>query len=145
MPSRKINQCTSFFLNLTHETDTASFMSPPQNQHPVPNPITMAALWNRAGRLYFHPVVCSSSSFFLLLSFFFSSPNPSGRRLDVYHTSTDGSANLECGSKTCCKRLPGNTGRENDGKKSPSAHHHTTLSGCIFTTKACINNQKRTC
>ena len=70
---------------LLMKQDTASFMSPPQNQHPVPNPITMATLWNRAGRLYFHPVVCSSSSFFL----FFCSPNPSSRRLDVYHTSTD--------------------------------------------------------
>ena len=29
---------------------------------------------------------------FLLLSFFFSWPNPSGRRLDVYHTSTHGVA-----------------------------------------------------
>jgi len=43
---------------------------------------------NRAGHyiiLYFCPV---SSSFFFL-SFFFSSPNLSGRRLDVYNTSTD--------------------------------------------------------
>jgi len=28
-------------------------------------------------------------------------------------------------------------------KKSPSAHHHTTLSGCIFTTKAYINSRKK--
>jgi len=42
------------------------------------------------GPLYFCPVV----SFFYLLSssFFFSSPNLSGRRLDVYHTSTHGVA-----------------------------------------------------
>jgi len=33
--------------------------------------------------LYFHAVVSS---------FFFSSPNLSGRRLDVYHTSTHGVA-----------------------------------------------------
>jgi len=38
------------------------------------------------GTLYFCPVV--SSSFFLL----FSSPNLSGHRLDVYHTSTHGVA-----------------------------------------------------
>jgi len=37
--------------------------------------------------LYFHPVVSSSPSFFLS-----SSPNLSGRRLDVYHTSTHGVA-----------------------------------------------------
>jgi len=28
-------------------------------------------------------------------------------------------------------------------KKSPSAHHRTTLSGCIFATKACIDNRKK--
>jgi len=26
-------------------------------------------------------------------------------------------------------------------KNSPSGHHHTTLSGCIFATKACIGNR----
>jgi len=65
----------------------------------------------------------------------FSSPNLSGRRLDVYHTS---SANLECISEMCCTRLAENTGR----KTSPFRHHLTTLSGCIFATKACIDNQK---
>ena len=40
----------------------------------------MVALCNRADHIYFHPVVCSF--------FFFSSPNFSGRRLDVCHTST---------------------------------------------------------
>jgi len=30
-------------------------------------------------------------------------------------------------------------------KKLPSAHHHTTLSGYIFATKACIDNRKKTC
>jgi len=42
--------------------------------------LIMATLWP----LYFCPVV----SFFLLLLYFFPSPNLSGRRLDVYHTST---------------------------------------------------------
>ena len=28
-------------------------------------------------------------------------------------------------------------------QKSPSAHHHTTLSACIYETKACIDNRKR--
>ena len=45
------------------------------------------------------------------------------------------SANLECRSEMCCTRFAGNTGR----KKLPSQHHRTTLSGCIFTTKACID------
>jgi len=42
-------------------------------------------------------------------------------------------------SEICCMRLAGDTGR----KKSPSAHHHTTLSGYIFTTKARIDNRKK--
>jgi len=48
----------------------------------------MATLWNRAGHYIF-------ALWFLLLSslFFFSfSPNLSGRRVDVYHTSTHGVA-----------------------------------------------------
>jgi len=43
----------------------------------------MAALCNRADHIYFHAGVSSS---------FFSSPNLSGRRLDVYDTSTHGVA-----------------------------------------------------
>jgi len=38
----------------------------------------------------------------------------------------------------CCTQLTENTGCKN----SPSAHHHTTLSGSIFATKACIDSQK---
>jgi len=38
----------------------------------------------------------------------------------------------------CCTRLSGNA----EPKKSPSGHHHTTLLGYIFTTKACIENRK---
>jgi len=39
----------------------------------------------------------------------------------------------------CCTRLAGNTGC----KKSPFWHHRTNLSGYIFRTKACIDNQKK--
>jgi len=39
-------------------------------------------------------------------------------------------------------QLAENTGCKNDAKKSPSAHHRTTVSGCIFATKACIDNWK---
>jgi len=64
------------------------------------------------GHIYFHPVV---SSFF----FFISSPNLSGRTLDVYHTSHTWcglSANLERMSEVCCTWLSENTGRKNDAK-----------------------------
>jgi len=49
----------------------------------------MAALCNRAGDYIFVLLflLLSSSIFYL-----FSSPNLSGRRLDVYHTSTHGVA-----------------------------------------------------
>jgi len=49
--------------------------------------LALAALWNRAGH-YIFPVISIYRSIF----FFFSSPNLSGRRLDVYHTSTHGVA-----------------------------------------------------
>jgi len=49
--------------------------------------IIMVALWNIGRPLYF----CHVISIFLL-SFFLSSPNLSGRRWDVYHTSTHGVA-----------------------------------------------------
>jgi len=42
-------------------------------------------------------------------------------------------------SEMCCPQLAGNTGR----KKSPSGHHHTTLLGYIFATKAHIDNRKK--
>jgi len=58
-----------------------------------------------------------------------------------FHTWCGLSANLEWRSETCCARLAENTGR----KKSPSGHHPTTLSGYVFATKACIDNQKKTC
>jgi len=94
----------------------------------------MAALRSRCGHYIF--------ALWFLSVVFYSSPNLSRRRLDVYHTSTHDvafSANLECMSEMCCTRLAGNTGR----KKSPSAHHHTNLSGYIFGTKACIDNRKK--
>jgi len=39
-----------------------------------------------------------------------------------------------------CAWLAENAGR----KKSLTVHHRTTLSGYISTTKACIDNQKKT-
>ena len=40
----------------------------------------------------------------------------------------------------CCTQLAGNTGRKNDAK---NRHHHTTLLGCIFATKAYIDSRKK--
>jgi len=51
--------------------------------------LVMVALCNRADHNIFRLFLLSSSSFFF---FFFSSPNLSGRRLDVYHTLAHGVA-----------------------------------------------------
>ena len=97
------------------------------------------ALWNRAGHYIF--VMWFLSSFFLA----YSQRSETGC-LPYFYTWCGLSANLECTSEMCCTRLAENTGRKNDAKltqKSPSAHHRTTLSGCIFATKACIDNRKK--
>jgi len=52
--------------------------------------VIMVALCNR-GAIIFLPCGFFLSSIYLL-SFFFSSPDLSGHRLDVYHTSTHGAA-----------------------------------------------------
>ena len=53
----------------------------------VPVFLVMVALWNRADHYIF--ILWFLSIFFI---FFFSSPNLSGRRLDVYHTLAHGVA-----------------------------------------------------
>jgi len=57
----------------------------------------------------------------------------------ILHTWCGLTANLECMSEMCCTWLARNIGH----KKSPSAHHRTTLSGHIFITKARIDNRKK--
>jgi len=77
----------------------------------------MAALCNRG--IIFLP--CSFYlSIYLSIYLLFSSPNLSGHRLDVYHTSIYGvalySANLECRSEMCCTRLAANAGAKKVAK-----------------------------
>ena len=93
--------------------------------------LVMAALYSRCGHYIFALWFLSSSSIF-----FYSSPNLSGHRLNIYHTSTHAvvsdiaifvlkrdvklqltnytccglSANLECRSEMCCTRLAANAG-----------------------------------
>jgi len=86
-------------------------------------------------------IIFLSCGFFLL---FYSSPNLSGRRFDVYHTSTHGvaSANLECRSEMCCTWLAENAGP----KKSSKIRHLSTIAQicrAIFATKVCIGNRKK--
>jgi len=107
---------------------------------PVLQSLVMAALRSRCGHYIF--------VLFLLFPFFlgfFLAYNLSGRRLTgclpYFHTWCGLSANLECRSEMYCTRLAENTGR----KKSPSRHYHTTLTGCIFATKAYIDNRKKNC
>jgi len=93
----------------------------------------MAALWNRAGHYIFAVwfLLSSSSSIYL-----FTSPNLSRRRLDVCHTSTHGVALVriyDAGLKRAAHAARLNIGRKTR-QKSPSEHHRTTLSACIFAT-----------
>jgi len=81
---------------------------------------------------------CLSSSFFFFPGLF--SVVRDWMSTIIPHTWCGLSANLEeCMSAKCCTRLTENTGR----KKSPSQQHRTTLSGCIFTTKAWVDNWKK--
>jgi len=102
--------------------------------------------------LYFlwpHCIADATLCFCPVVSFiFFSSPNLSGRSLHIYHTSTHGVALVQ---KCKCRMHVWNllhTARwkyrmQKWRQKSPSGHHHTTLSGYIFTTKARIDNRKK--
>jgi len=77
----------------------------------------MVALCNRPDHYIF--ALLFLSSIYLLI---FSSPNLSGRRLDVYHTLTYGvaySANLECRSERCCTRLAASAGPKIVTKNRP--------------------------
>jgi len=81
--------------------------------------VVMVALWNRADHYIF-------ILWFLSSIFFFSSPNLSGRTLDVYHyfdTWCGLSVNLECRSEIYCARLAENAGP----KKSPKISHLGTI------------------
>ena len=91
----------------------------------------IAALRSRCGHYIFALSFLLSSSFF---------PRLISAVANWMSTIRCGlSANLGCRSETCCTRIAENTGRKN----SPSAHHRTTLSGCVFATKACIDNRKK--
>ena len=98
-------------------------------------------LWSPYG--IWQTIIFSSCGFFLSsIFFFFSSPNLSGRRLDVYHTSSHGVARIE---NACLKCAACGSLEMQDAKKSPSGHHRTILSGHIFATatKPCIDNRKK--
>jgi len=97
----------------------------------------MVALRNRADH-YILPFVF----YFLLL--FFSSPNVSGRRLDVYHISTHGVALVRI-LNACLKCAALGSLKIQDAKKSPFCHHPTILSGYIFAIKARIDSLGKTC
>ena len=108
----------------------------------------MAALWNRAGDYIFALWFLSFFLLLLLLLLLFI-PRLISAVADWMSTILPHmvclSANLECRSETCSTWLAGNAGRKKIAKKSPSGYHRTTRSGHIFATKACIDNQKKTC
>ena len=99
----------------------------------------MVAICNRADH-------CTFALWFLSSIFFFlSSPNLSGRRLDVYHTSTHGVAlvRIKNAGLKCAARGSLQIQDAKSRQKSPSGHHCTTSTGYIFTTKSHIDNRKK--
>ena len=102
--------------------------------------VIMTALWNRAGHYIFFRVISSYLTIYLL----FSSPNLSGRKLDVYHTSTHGVALVRISNAGLKPKLTarGSLKYCRTRKNRHFWHHSTTLSGSIFGTKACIDNWK---
>jgi len=99
--------------------------------------IIMVALWTRGDHYIFILWFLLSCSFFPRLI------SAVGDWMSAYfHTWCGLSANLGCSSETRCTRLAGNAGHKKS-PKSPSAHHRTTLSGYIFTTKARIDDRKK--
>ena len=94
------------------------------------------------GGHYIFTLQFRSSIFF----FFFSSPNLSGHRLDIYHTSlTHGVAlvRIQNAGLKCAARGSLQIQDAESRQKSPSGHHRATLSGYVFGTKACIDNRKK--
>jgi len=76
---------------------------------------------------------------FIFLSFFLlSSPNLSGRRLDVCHTSTHDVALVRIWN--ACLKCAARSSRETQDAKNRRLR--TIASGYIFATKACIDNRK---
>jgi len=92
----------------------------------------MVALCNSADHYIF-------ALWFLSIYLFYSSPNLSGRRLNVYHTWTHGvafvriyNAGLKCAARGSL---------EIQDAKIAILAPCTTLSGYIFGPKACIDNR----
>jgi len=84
--------------------------------------------------------------FFLYLSFFFflaeCQPSQIGC-LPYFHTCCGLCANLRCRSETCCTQLAVKYRTQKSRQKLPSGHHHTTLLGYIFATKAHTTVRKK--
>ena len=99
----------------------------------------MACRIKQGRPLYFCPVV---SIFFLLLS---SSPNLTGRRLDVYHTTTHGVASVRI-QNAVLKCVARGLLEIQDAKNTPKARYLGTIaqsSDCRFATKACIDKREK--
>jgi len=117
--------------------------------HTVWDPVPQKILASCRMRFLWLPCIADADIIFLpcgfyLSSVFFSSPNLSGRRLDVYHTCTHDVALVRVRMHVW-NVLHVAHWKYKTQKNSPSQHHRTTLSGHIFATKACIDNRKKTC
>ena len=97
---------------------------------------------------YGRPAQQMRTSYFCPVSCFFSSPNLSGGRVDVNHTSTYGVAlvRIQNAGLKCAARGRRGSLEIHDAKMTQKIaiwQHHTTLLGFIFATKAYTDNRKK--
>ena len=123
----------------------------------LPISVIMVALWNRADHYVFMlwfvmVVLCNRADHYIFALLFLSSSIVFPRLISAtqfgclpcFDTWCGPRANLECRLKGAAR----GSLQMKDPKshqKLPSGHHPTTLSGYIFSTKASIDNRKKTC
>jgi len=95
----------------------------------------MVALCNRADHYIFA---------LWFLSFFFSSPNLSGRRLDVYHTSTRGVALVQI-YIACLKYAARGSLKMQDAKNRHFGTSHNFVGLCLRSRGMYQQSEKKTC
>jgi len=100
--------------------------------------IFMAALWNRAC----HNIL--PCVFYLSVFLFFSSLfSAVGDWMSTILLHSAALVRIQNARLKCAARCSLEIQHAKMTQKSPSGNHRTNLSGCIFATKACIDNRKK--
>jgi len=115
-----------------------TLITPTMSVYTLHSTLFMVALCNRAGRIYFHPVV--------LLSFFPRLISAVGDWMStIFPRMVWPYCKFIMQVWNVLRAALWKYSTQKVAKKSPSGHHPTTLSGYIFATKARIDNRKKAC